>query len=376
MTLKFLFISEYFPSTSQLNIRGGIEARTFHLAKYLAQKYLVTVIASKEPDKPQIQKLEKINIRRVGITYGYNRTGIRSRIFFIIAVVWDGLKVDFDFVEGSSFFGWIPALLLSLLKNKRRVLLVADVIRNYTQEIPQPIRMFLISLERFIFWCSWDAIICISHTVKNSIQTQNKTLKVIYCGVDTNLTQKIRVKKFRFHISCVARLVPYKRINDLIDAIYLLKSEISGLHCTIIGSGEEYGNLSKQVSILDLKKQISLVGFMPSQADVYKVIKSSQVFCLPSIVEGFGIAAVEALTLGVPVVLADTTVNREITQGQGALLFKSKNSKDLANCLRQIFKNKELYKRLINQGLKLAKKYKLKQTNLATEKLYESLRAD
>ena len=133
--MKFLFISEFFPATFAFDIRGGIEARTFKIASFLARKHEVFILASSESGKPRSQVLGKVHIFRVGLSLNYIRSGnVLGRVIFIFAAVIHGLFIDFDLIEGSSFFGWLPAFVLGTIKNKKKVIIVADIISEYAAE--------------------------------------------------------------------------------------------------------------------------------------------------------------------------------------------------------------------------------------------------
>ena len=88
--------------------------------------------------------------------------------------------------------------------------------------------------------------------------------------------------------------------------------------------------------------------------------------------EGFGLVALESIACGTPVVAAKTTSVPEIL-GQAGLYFDPKDINDMAKKIKLLFDDKELYKKLQNQGLEQAKKYSWQECAKETFKIYQSI---
>lgn len=160
-------------------------------------------------------------------------------------------------------------------------------------------------------------------------------------------------------IICVARLVKTKRIDQLIKAASKLKDKL-----IIVGSGPQEKHL-KQLA----KGRVKFLKNLPRK-ELVQTIKQADVFCLPSVVEGFGIATIEAMACGLPAVLADIPVNREITHnGQGAVFFEPENIEDLTRQLKNI---KSIYKQKKSEAINLVKIYSWKKIYQQTKRVYES----
>ena len=67
----------------------------------------------------------------------------------------------------------------------------------------------------------------------------------------------------------------------------------------MIGDGELHAEIETKIKSLGLEQTITLCGF---QKNPYSILKHSKMLCMPSSWEGFGLAAVEAMALGKPVV--------------------------------------------------------------------------
>lgn len=361
-----------------MDFSGGMEARAYFVGRELARMHEVTVISARIPDSGISQKIAGMNVYRVGLARKYSRTSIWPRILFVFAAIKQILKLGHqDLIEANGFWAYFPALIGSCFFHSKRVMIVADTVKDYTQDISSFLQKFLLFFEKQFISQNWDQIICISKTVKNKIikLTRNKNVvSVIYCGVDANIINKITASRSKTRIITISRLVPYKRLNDLIIAFGILEKSFPNLNLDIIGTGEELSSLMQLAQSFEGK--INFLGKIEKYTDVIKRLKKATVFCLPSIVEGFGIVTVEALACGTPVVLADISVNHEVTGNRGVLFFKPQDSGDLALKLRQILTQKNLYKKLQNEAEMVLKKYSWKEIGKTLEERYASLCAN
>ncbi len=376
--MKLLYITEYFPSTTQVNIQGGVESRTYYLAIDLAKRHKVTVLASWEQAKPSYQKLDGVDVWRIGPKRPYIASlgKLIHRILFMFSAIRHGIRVDFDIVEGTGYLGWLPARIVSSFKGKAGVLWVPDFVDSYTGKYSFFLNTILILIQRLLITGN-ISLVCISHEVKRKLLTYGITprkIYIIYCGVDTEYIRKIKVKKKSFPVICVvSRLVPYKRVDETILAVSSLAKEVPELKLEIIGSGEERHKLKKLINDLGLLNNVQIRGFLPRHRDVLRFIKSSWVYCQPSVIEGFGIALVEALAAGVPAVISDIPVHREITQNRGVLYYQPGSVARLTQQLKHILTNKTLYRKLSRQAVTIANKYENSRMVETTEKLYANL---
>jgi glycosyltransferase involved in cell wall biosynthesis len=104
------------------------------------------------------------------------------------------------------------------------------------------------------------------------------------------------------HLATVGRLVEVKNHAGLIRAFAEAARARPGLRLTIVGDGPLRGALEEQVGATGVSDRIRLPGF---RSDIRAFLDSVDAFVLPSFSEGFGIALVEAMARGLPV-LAST----------------------------------------------------------------------
>ncbi len=330
--LKIVFISEFFPTTSSLDLHGGVEIRTFIIARELARSHRVTVICSKEKDKPINQILEHISIHRVGRVTRYTQEGrILDRLIFIVASFLHALKLDFDLVEGSGILGLIPAFFAAKVKNKKKVAFVPDLFNTSLVGI----------VEKLIINNYWDKIITISEVVKKKLESRgvkSEKITVIFPPVISN--PNIKVTKTNYpSLSVVARLVKYKGLDDIIEATAQVVKQYPHILVKVVGEGPEKAKLLTKIQELNLEDNIKLLGFIKDHNDVLKIIKSSWIYLSASRFEGFGISLAEAMSLKVPFVVADTPVYHEITENSGGFFYLPRHPQILAEKILKILNN-------------------------------------
>ena len=152
----------------------------------------------------------------------------------------------------------------------------------------------------------------------------------------------------------------------------LIKEEIPEIQCKIIGTGPEE-NLKNLTNQLGLDENIEFLGFVEEHDDVMKVVNSSDVFCLPSIVEGFGIVIIEAQSLETPFVAARIPPVVESSGQKGGLFFEPKNHKELAVQILKVLNDKKLYEKLQKEGLENKNNYTKEVIGGKLNKAYGSL---
>lgn len=125
----------------------------------------------------------------------------------------------------------------------------------------------------------------------------------------------------------LAKLEPQKGLLNLVIAAGALCKIYPKLFFLIAGYGSLRASLEESIAAAGLKHRVILLG---SRSDVRDLLASSDLFAMPSLWEGFGIALVEALAAGVPVVASAIDGMKEIvTPGVHGLLVKTGNVDDL-----------------------------------------------
>ncbi|HLC99831.1 MAG TPA: glycosyltransferase, partial [Patescibacteria group bacterium] len=163
-------------------------------------------------------------------------------------------------------------------------------------------------------------------------------------------------------------------VEDLLGAIKIVKEQIPEVQCKIIGSGPRENKLKALARELGIDDRVEFLGFIPKRSDVIALMKRSHVFCLPSLVEGFGMVTIEALAAGIPYVNSDIPATREITEGGiGGLLFEPKNIGDLAEKMMLTLRAQNISETQRLQADRLIRAYEWKRLSAPLVDTYKRL---
>jgi glycosyltransferase involved in cell wall biosynthesis len=134
-------------------------------------------------------------------------------------------------------------------------------------------------------------------------------------------------------IVSAARLEPEKAVHLLIDAFAQLMPTHPSLRCLVAGEGRERAVLQAQIDRLGVAGLIRLIGYQP---DVLSIIQAADFFVLPSPAEPFGLALVEAMALGKPVIAMRAGGPVEIVTDESGVLVSPNNADELRDAIRRV----------------------------------------
>ena len=373
---NLLFITEFFPISENIDIYGGVEMRTYLIARELAKYQRVTVITSRVGMKTKRFNIGNIQVIPAGFQRKYvHKSDYFKRIFFILDSLRKSLSVSYDLVEGAGISSYLTAFISGIIKRKPIVAFVPDTFTSLTY-LSKGESVILSVFEKTMLKAPWSGYIVISQVVKNKlldIVGKKRNIKVIYCPFNSTDLGKVK-KTLQPSVVFVGRLVNYKRVDDLIKAIKLVSKVTPDVTCYIVGSGPEEDRLKSLSDRLNLNRTVCFIGHVKSHKRVFTYQSKSWVYCFPSAYEGFGITTIEAMYAKTPFVLPDTRLNKEITKKQGGFFYKPEEVADIANKINFIFNlNKQERNKLTQKNSLVYDKYLPKTITRQTEEFYTSL---
>ena len=158
----------------------------------------------------------------------------------------------------------------------------------------------------------------------------------------------------KFVVLSVCRFYPRKRLNILLGAAERLRATIPKLSVRIVGGGPEIHRLK---SICREKGLEDIVIWRQdiSQSEVAREYNSCDVFCLPSVQEGFGLVFLEAMAHGKAIVAARSGAAPEIAQH--GVLAEPDNVSGLAEAIELLYRRPDLRMQLGTAGLQSVKQF-------------------
>lgn len=160
--------------------------------------------------------------------------------------------------------------------------------------------------------------------------------KVVHCGLDLDRYQyRLPQERIR-NLFCAARLSPEKGLEFLIQAVKLLIDQGHELNLRLAGDGPKKEELVRLAKELNLSDRVHFLGFLSEDA-IISELQASDLFVLPSFVEGLPVSAMEALAIGVPVIATNIAGTGELVEdGKTGLLVRPSDSSALADAIKKM----------------------------------------
>lgn len=162
----------------------------------------------------------------------------------------------------------------------------------------------------------------------------------------------------------------FREAKDQDCVIRALKNLPSDVHAVFVGDGVRREICEKLADELGVRERTHFLGV---RSDVPALLKSADVVVMSSHWEGFGLAAVEGMAAGKPVVASDVPGLAEVVGGAG-ILFPKGDEKALAEIILNLASDKEFYGKTATDCSRRAQDYDIRKTVEAYLAVYEGVR--
>jgi glycosyltransferase involved in cell wall biosynthesis len=159
---------------------------------------------------------------------------------------------------------------------------------------------------------------------------------------------------------------PYKNIATLVQAFARIRERRPEIHLVLIGGD---GGAGAQIRAATLDAHVTITGSLNDDG-LRALVGGARVFVVPSLVEGFGLPALEAMALGTPLVISDIEALREVTGG-AALRFDPANPAQLAEVIIGALDDEALRRDLAVRGRARAAQFRWSSTAAQTLAVYD-----
>ena len=177
----------------------------------------------------------------------------------------------------------------------------------------------------------------------------------------------------------VGGISPHKNLNTLIDAFKLIidLEPNNSLKLVLVGDYKDdpffsaYPRLKVQVTDLGLRDKVIFTGFIPDE-DLAYLYNAASLLVFPSLEEGFGLPAIEAMACGTPVAASNTGSLPEVL-GPVGRFFDPTKSDEMAGMIREVLSDESMRLQMKADGLERSQKFLWKQAAEDTLSIFNEL---
>ncbi len=219
-------------------------------------------------------------------------------------------------------------------------------------------------------------IIAVSNATKNEIidhlKIDGEKIVVTYEGVDDkirNLPTSLKLRgasKIQNYFLYVGNAYPHKNLERLLEAFKALNSDVS---LVLIGKEDYfYKRLKNKIQTMGLSDKVTFLRNVGDE-ELSGLYRNAKALILPSLMEGFGLPALEAMANNCLVLASDIPALKEVC-GDTAIYFNPYDINDMVEKMKEIYSNDNSGKK--ERGSERAKLFSWERMAKETLKVYES----
>lgn len=170
-----------------------------------------------------------------------------------------------------------------------------------------------------------------------------------------------------FHIVTAAELNKNKNQKTIIYALAKLRNP--NIHYSICGRGINEVFLKRLTSEKQLSDRVHFLGY---RTDMEEILQTADCFAFPSYREGLGVAAIEALLCGVPLIVSDNRGTREYAQeGVNSIICNAKNADDFAAAIHKLCSNPSKREQMARLCRASAEQFTIREVEQTMRQIYQ-----
>ena len=369
-----------------LETLAGTEKQLLYMtAKLNSEDYSCLVCPLLPENSSAIQKFREVGIEvlPLAIERLYSIAAFKKLYMLKRIIKQRRIKIIQTFHFGSDVFGVFLAKLTSvpiLISNRRDMGFTES--RGYFRFVRRVINHAI------------TRIISVSQNLQHYIaiteRVNKRKLLTIYNGVDLekypksvdSISKKKELGLNPEHpvIGMVANIRPIKGFEYFFSSASIILKKHHSAQFMIVG-GEPAGSgsenkayeslLLNQIRDLKIEENIFWIGY---RTDIQEVLRAMDVFVLPSLSEGFSNAIIEAMAVGLPVVVTDVGGNAEAVTRNTGIVVPPRDVESLSNAVMQLLTKREDAQQLgISAKMRVEKFFSLRKMVSEYDALFKSL---
>jgi glycosyltransferase involved in cell wall biosynthesis len=281
---------------------------------------------------------------------------------------------SFNLLLFPTIYSYVP-----VLSPARKIVMIHDVIAETYPDLTMPRRSARLFWKTKVALGRWqaDAVATVSDYSRRGIVEQfgidpervyvvGEASDPVFRVIDNpHLTPRLLSLPLNFDnrtVVYVGGFSPHKNLEALVTAFANLSRQPSFTDVRLVLVGEckqevfhSYaGTIRRQIAELNLQDRVMFTGYLPDD-ELVVLLNLATVSVLPSLIEGFGLPAVEAAACGCPVI-ATTESPLPALLGEGGLYFNPQQSRELEAALIAVLESETLRRKMSKAGREAASK--------------------
>jgi len=168
----------------------------------------------------------------------------------------------------------------------------------------------------------------------------------------------------------VSNFRPVKRVGDVVKIFAGVRKKLPAT-LVLVGDGPDRDAAEQQIDSLGLRKDVRFLGKVENVGDV---LRGAELFLLPSATESFGLAALEAMACGVPVIASDAGGIPEVVEnGKTGYLAPPGDAAAMAERALQVLEDPAEHERLKRNAVARAREFSADKIVPRYEELYQEV---
>ena len=358
------------------NDGGGMSVYVQQISKYLSENHNVTVVTGEKADSFTDKNLEFISLDIFESELNVEDKEIYLQEFKNKLV--DSLDLNsFDVIHAHY---WLSGLVAKEISNELNIPFIFTshslgiFLDGYNKERVDCEKIVMRSTNLVTASSIFETML-----IADTYKIDENKIKKITPGVDRKIfIPDLSVEKENIILS-IGRIQEQKGQLQTIEFLNNFKKIQNDFKCYFVGGpsgkhGNEYLHELKQtIKDFNLDKHVEFLGDLP-QTEIIELFKKAKLLIHTSKFETFGLVAIEANTMGVPVLTTNNGSLMEIIENnKNGYLSENLIDSNVNNFVNNLFNNVTKYEEIHSSCIEKSKKYDWMKTANELESLYQQL---
>lgn len=357
--MKILITTPIFPPEI-----GGPATYTLEVSRRLQARGHTVRIITFADSSPEVSDLEIASVRT---SYPVLGSIIRQSRFFMTVL---GAARDVNMIYAQDPLVVGPSSLIAARFTRKPIIVRfgGDFVWQYAYNngrTSKPMEDFLqkpeggpyiqliMRIQKFVFR-HVDKVITPSHHLKTILMNYYGVaagrIEVVYNAIELVQAKAGGGKPGYPTLITIGRLVPLKRIDELIKLVPALVEKYPDLKLVVVGDGPEDKNLKKLCQEAGIEQNVIFTGYVTHER-ILELLKASDLFILNSLYEGLPNTVLEAMACRCPVLATDIGGTSEtIEDGTTGLLVNVRKGEELKQKIISLLESTELRAKIVENA--------------------------